>query len=180
MGVDVFFVLSGYLITGLLIHEHVRSGRIDLRQFWLRRARRLFPALFVMLAVVAVWIGMTAGPFELPMRREDLLWTVFYGSNWHLILSRQDYFAQLASASPLRHTWSLAVEEQFYVAWPLVVAAALWLARKRPNTLALVCITGIVGQPWPSVAPMAPIRLAPTMGRTHGYTNCSWARCWRS
>jgi peptidoglycan/LPS O-acetylase OafA/YrhL len=145
LGVDVFFVLSGYLITSLLIHEHGRSGRIDLPQFWLRRARRLFPALIVMMVVVGLWISMTAGPFELAMRREDMIWTAFYGSNWHLILSRQDYFEALAGASPLRHTWSLAVEEQFYLAWPLVVAAAMWLGRKRPNALAVVCLAGIVG-----------------------------------
>jgi peptidoglycan/LPS O-acetylase OafA/YrhL len=143
LGVDVFFVLSGYLITSLLLSEHARTGRIALREFWLRRARRLLPALFLMLIVVAIWISFNASPFELPMRREDLFWTLFYGSNWHFILSGQDYFAQYASASPLRHTWSLAIEEQFYLVWPVLVACALWIGRKRPAVLAGVCAVGI-------------------------------------
>ena len=144
LGVDVFFVLSGYLITSLLLAEHSRTGRIALRDFWLRRARRLLPALFVLLIAVAIWIGLTASPFELPMRRDDLLWTLFYGSNWHFIASGQDYFAQYASASPLRHTWSLAIEEQFYVIWPVLVAGTLWISRKRPVILAAVCVVGVV------------------------------------
>ena len=143
IGVDVFFVLSGYLITSLLLAEHSRTGRIDLPQFWLRRARRLLPALFVMLAVVALWISLNTAPFEMSMRREDLLWTLFYGSNWHFILSGQDYFAQFSSASPLRHTWSLAIEEQFYLLWPIIVGAVLWLGRKRPAVLAGTCVVGI-------------------------------------
>jgi peptidoglycan/LPS O-acetylase OafA/YrhL len=143
LGVDVFFVLSGYLITSLLLVEHARTGRIALRQFWLRRARRLLPALFLMLIAVSIWIGFYAARFELPTRRDDLLWTLFYGSNWHLIQSGQDYFAQFASVSPLRHTWSLAIEEQFYIVWPLLVSGALWIVRRRPAVLAAVCVVGI-------------------------------------
>lgn len=151
LGVDVFFVLSGYLITSLLLAEHAASGGISLLEFWLRRARRLLPALFVMLTVVAVGIGLTASPFEMPLRREDLIWTIFYGSNWHFVQSGQDYFAQYGSVSPLRHTWSLAIEEQFYVVWPLLVTAALWFGRGRPFVLAILCIAGIAV----SVAAMA-------------------------
>jgi peptidoglycan/LPS O-acetylase OafA/YrhL/lysophospholipase L1-like esterase len=144
IGVDVFFVLSGYLITSLLLAEHARRGRIDLRAFWFRRARRLLPALLVMVAVVAVWIYLTASPYEMETRRADLLWTVFYASNWHFIASGQDYFAQFMSASPVRHTWSLAIEEQFYLAWPLLVAGALWVGRRRPGAVAVLSIVGIV------------------------------------
>lgn len=143
LGVDMFFVLSGYLITSLLLSEHARTGRIALREFWLRRARRLLPALFLMLIAVSIWIGLYAARFELPMRRGDLFWTLFYGSNWHLIESGQDYFAQFASVSPLRHTWSLAIEEQFYIVWPLLVSGALWIVRRRPAVLAAVCVVGI-------------------------------------
>ena len=143
LGVDVFFVLSGYLITSLLLAEYARSSRIALREFWLRRARRLLPALFVMLIVVAIWIWLNAAPFEMSMRREDLFWTLFYGSNWHFIATGQDYFAQFTSASPLRHTWSLAIEEQFYIVWPILVAGALWIGRKRPVVLAAICVVGI-------------------------------------
>jgi peptidoglycan/LPS O-acetylase OafA/YrhL len=145
LGVDLFFVLSGYLITGLLLDEHARTGHIDLRAFWLRRARRLLPALFVVLAAVAVWTAANASPFELGVRRADFLWTLFYGSNWHFIASGQDYFAQFATASPVLHTWSLAIEEQFYLAWPLVVLAGLWLAKGRPASIAIVCVVGILG-----------------------------------
>ena len=144
LGVDVFFVLSGYLITSLLLGEHARSSRIDLITFWFRRARRLFPALLVMLVGVSVWIALTASPFEMPMRRDDLFWTLFYGSNWHFIASGQDYFAQYASASPLRHTWSLAIEEQFYLFWPLAVGGALWIGRGRTRVLTAVCVVGII------------------------------------
>jgi peptidoglycan/LPS O-acetylase OafA/YrhL len=151
LGVDVFFVLSGYLITSLLLSEHARTGAIDLVAFWYRRARRLLPALFLMLIVVAVWIGASSPAFELEMRREDILWTLFYGANWHYIATGQDYFAQFASASPLRHTWSLAIEEQFYLAWPLIVGTALWLGRRRPAVVGAICVAGIAV----SVAAMA-------------------------
>ena len=143
LGVDVFFVLSGYLITSLLLSEHARTGAIDLVAFWYRRARRLLPALFLMLIVVSIWIGISSPAFELEMRREDILWTLFYGANWHYIATGQDYFAQFASASPLRHTWSLAIEEQFYVAWPLIVGTALWLGRRRPAVVGAICVAGI-------------------------------------
>ena len=143
LGVDVFFVLSGYLITSLLLSEHARTGAIDFVAFWVRRARRLLPALFLMLIVVAIWIGASTPAFELEMRREDILWTLFYGANWHFIATGQDYFAQFATASPLRHTWSLAIEEQFYLAWPLIVGTALWLGRRRPAVVGAICVAGI-------------------------------------
>lgn len=145
LGVDLFFVLSGYLITGLLLDEHSATGRIDILAFWLRRARRLLPALFFMLAAVAVWISANASPFELGLRRADLLWTLFYGSNWHLIASGQDYFAQFVTASPVQHTWSLAIEEQFYVAWPLLIGLGLWLGRRGAMAISAMCVSGIVG-----------------------------------
>jgi len=151
LGVDVFFVLSGYLITSLLLLEYDARGRIDLVRFWIRRARRLLPALLLVLLVVALWVNGTAAPFELSQRRQDLFWALFYGSNWHLISSAQDYFAGVASASMLRHTWSLAIEEQFYLLWPLIVFGALRLARRRERVVALVCGVGIGA----SVAAMA-------------------------
>ena len=174
IGVDVFFVLSGYLITSLLLAEHARTGGIALAAFWFRRARRLLPALFAMLIVVAIWVGLSASPFEMPMRREDLFWTLFYGSNWHFVQSGQDYFAQYGSASPLRHTWSLAIEEQFYLLWPLMVVGALWIGRRRPVILAWACVVGIAS----SVAAMAIlsirwIRPAPTTEPTPARTNFS-------
>ena len=130
LGVDLFFVLSGFLITGLLLDEHRRSGTVSLRSFWNRRARRLLPALAALLLAVLVvtsLIGDVAQRHDLP---GGLLSAVFYVSNWNLIAHHQSYFDQFSSLSPLRHLWSLAIEEQFYVIWPLVVIACLSRSRK--------------------------------------------------
>ncbi len=119
LGVEVFFVISGYLITLLLIAEHERTGAIDLGQFWLRRFRRLLPALFVMMLLLAVWVSL----FErdtLGKLRGDVIAGVLYGSNWYQIFIGAGYSAG-SDFAPLRHLWSLAVEEQFYVVWPLVM-----------------------------------------------------------
>jgi len=136
LGVDIFFVLSGYLITSLLLKEHAVSGRIRLPTFWARRAKRLFPALGLAVLVIALCIRQFDPLQDWPMLRQDLLWTVFYGANWHQIATDQNYFAQWATASPLRHMWSLAIEEQFYIAWPL----ALLLLARRSLTVRLVAI----------------------------------------
>ncbi len=141
LGVDAFFVLSGYLITSLLLAEHHRNGRIALGEFWSRRARRLLPAAAVMVVVVVV-AARALGTAGL---RGDVLATLGYAANWHLVFSHQSYFDLFAAPSPLRHTWSLAVEEQFYVIWPLVVAAVLAIPRAGRAVLTTVCIVGIAG-----------------------------------
>jgi peptidoglycan/LPS O-acetylase OafA/YrhL len=130
LGVDVFFVLSGYLITGLLIGEYAQRGRIDLLGFWLRRLRRLAPALLLVLLAVTAWIWWATPPDAYPNRRSDVFWTVGYLANWHLIATSDTYFAAYTTASPLRHAWSLAVEEQFYLVWPAIVFALLWAGRR--------------------------------------------------
>lgn len=124
LGVDTFFVLSGYLITSLLLVEWGRHAGTDLGAFWVRRARRLLPALFLMLVVVAIWGAIVLPPDRLGGLRADALWTLFYGANWHFVFSEQSYFELMSAASPLRHTWSLAIEEQFYLLFPLALAAA--------------------------------------------------------
>jgi peptidoglycan/LPS O-acetylase OafA/YrhL len=119
LGVEVFFVISGYLITLLLIAEHERTGSIRLGNFWLRRFRRLLPALFLMMLLLSVWVAL----FErdvLGQLRGDVLAGIFYGSNWYQIWIGAGYSAG-SDFTPLRHLWSLAVEEQFYVVWPLVM-----------------------------------------------------------
>ncbi|MEY2423816.1 MAG: hypothetical protein QOI95_3883 [Acidimicrobiaceae bacterium] len=124
LGVDLFFVLSGFLITGLLLAE-ARSGRIDLVRFWSRRARRLLPALAVVLGAVAVYAVVLARTEELSRIRFDGLATAFYFANWRSVFETQSYWDLFTRPSPLAHTWSLAIEEQFYVVWPLLVAAVV-------------------------------------------------------
>ena len=123
LGVEVFFVISGYLITLLLIGEHERKGRISLKRFWLRRARRLLPALLVLLVGAAVYLAFFNREPQ-GQARGDFVGAITYGSNWYQIAVGQGYTASAAFA-PLRHLWSLAVEEQFYLLWPLVMAVVL-------------------------------------------------------
>lgn len=143
LGVDAFFVLSGYLITSLLLVEHGAKRRIDLAAFWARRARRLLPALLILLLAISAWAAIGVAPTRLGLLRGDSLATLFYSANWHLVLSGQSYFDFFMAPSPLRHTWSLAIEEQFYLVWPLVVAAALVVGRRRRWVLAALSLAGI-------------------------------------
>jgi len=145
LGVDTFFVLSGYLITSLLVTEWGRTRTLDLVAFWARRAKRLLPALFVVLLAVGIWANLAVNPIELGSIRGDMLWTLFYGANWHFIATGQSYFDLFAEASPLRHAWSLAIEEQFYLFWPLITFGAMKLGRGRTRVLTGVCVVGIVG-----------------------------------
>ncbi|MFT3851677.1 MAG: acyltransferase family protein [Ilumatobacteraceae bacterium] len=136
-GVEVFFVVSGFLITSLLLDERERHGRLDLRQFWIRRARRLLPALVVMLVAVATWTWMFGSAEQQSTLRRDLPWGLGYLANWGQIVGKVPYYA---STDPplLRHLWSLAVEEQWYLLWPLAFAgmAALgWTSLRRARVL---------------------------------------------
>jgi peptidoglycan/LPS O-acetylase OafA/YrhL len=131
LGVDLFFVLSGFLITSLLLAETARTGRISLSAFWARRARRLLPALAGVLIGVAAYAWLFAQPAELARIRADGLATVFYVANWRAVFAHLNYFELFAAPSPLAHTWSLAIEEQFYLVWPLVVSGVLWRQRRH-------------------------------------------------
>ncbi|MEN9823114.1 MAG: hypothetical protein RLZ04_1540 [Actinomycetota bacterium] len=133
LGVEVFFVISGYLITLLLIGEHERNGHVDLRQFWMRRFRRLLPALFVMMAAVMVYVTAFF-PAARGQSRGDFLGGALYVSNWYQIFVGQGYAAGEAFV-PLRHLWSLAVEEQFYLLWPLVMVVILARAGRSGRRL---------------------------------------------
>jgi peptidoglycan/LPS O-acetylase OafA/YrhL len=124
LGVDVFFVLSGFLITALLVAERDRNGHIGLGAFYLRRARRLLPALVLVLLFVGLIWGLLLST-KTPTLRGDVLATLGYVANWRFAFSGQGYFASFNAPSPLLHTWSLAVEEQFYLLWPLAVIALM-------------------------------------------------------
>jgi peptidoglycan/LPS O-acetylase OafA/YrhL len=142
LGVDLFFVLSGFLITTLLMREHARTGRIALSQFWLRRARRLLPALFLVIAAIAVAAAWSS-PFGREQLRWDILSALFYVTNWRFIIEGQSYFQEFVAPSPVLHLWSLAIEEQFYVIWPLLALGGLVLLRWRPGGLAIAGILTI-------------------------------------
>ncbi|MEY9894184.1 peptidoglycan/LPS O-acetylase OafA/YrhL [Catenulispora sp. MAP5-51] len=124
LGVDVFFVLSGYLITGLLAREYLATGAVALRRFYHRRARRLLPALFVVLAGVCAYVVLRL-PGEAAGLRSDATASVFYVTNWWFVAKGQSYFGGTGRPSLLLHLWSLAVEEQFYVVWPVFLLVAL-------------------------------------------------------
>ena len=143
LGVDVFFVLSGFLITSLLIEEWGRTGAVGLGGFWVRRARRLLPGLLVLVAGAAVYAWLIASPEALAGIRHDVFATLAYFANWHFIASQASYFARTGDPSPLAHTWSLAIEEQFYVVWPLLVLAVL-RGRRPLGRLALLAAAGLV------------------------------------
>ena len=134
LGVDVFFTLSGYLITTLLLLEHDSTSHIDLRGFWIRRARRLLPALFAVTAAVIIYALVWADPIELNTLRGDAIASLLYVANWRFIFSHQSYFEQFAAPSPLRHTWSLAIEEQWYLFWPIVVSVGYRLTKAKDRT----------------------------------------------
>ncbi|MGI8755491.1 MAG: acyltransferase family protein, partial [Acidimicrobiales bacterium] len=127
LGVDLFFVLSGFLITSLLLVEFANEGRVDLLAFWGRRFRRLVPALLVVLVGVALYAVLFARRVDLGQIRRDGLATLLYVANWGSILRGVSYWDISLAPSPLQHTWSLAIEEQFYLFWPLIVWA---LARR--------------------------------------------------
>ncbi len=147
LGVEAFFVLSGYLITSLLVAEWLKDGTIHLGNFWGRRARRLLPALFALVIVCAVYESVVGVAHAVPDFGADGLSTLLYVGNWHQIWTGNGYFAQAALVSPLQHTWSLAIEEQFYLVWPLAVLAVLTYRRSpgsKTNRLnGLLAVTSI-------------------------------------
>lgn len=146
LGVDVFFVISGYLITSLLLAEWAARGRVDLMAFWLGRARRLLPAAFLVIAA-SLAFAVVFLPGEVAGLRGDALASFGYVTNWYLIFEHESYFEAVGRPSLLRHLWSLAVEEQFYLLWPPLLAAgfgmgALFYRRRR---LLVAVLAGAAG-----------------------------------
>jgi peptidoglycan/LPS O-acetylase OafA/YrhL len=131
LGVDLFFVLSGFLITSLMLVEHANARRVDLPAFWGRRARRLLPASWTYIAVVTVADSWAATDSQLATLRKEALGAFFYVENWVQARGNLDYWDRFTRPSLFRHFWSLAIEEQFYILWPLAVGGLIWLTRRR-------------------------------------------------
>ena len=145
LGVDLFFVISGYVITRLLLDSIERSGGLDLRAFYLARIRRLLPALAFMLVTTAIAVGIWA-PDTIKRFLIDTPFALTGSMNWWLVGRHLDYFEAIGRPPLLQHTWSLAVEAQFYLLWPLILLLILrFFGKKRISIAALViaCFSGI-------------------------------------
>jgi peptidoglycan/LPS O-acetylase OafA/YrhL len=147
VGVDVFFVISGFLITGHLLRELVTTGRIGLAGFWARRAKRLLPGAFLTIVATGTAVLLWVPSALWGQYGRELIASTVYVQNWQLAADSVDYLAQGNQASPFQHFWSLSVEEQFYIALPLLLLAALWLVRRslRRGTSAVTVVRIVLG-----------------------------------
>src|SRR5215216_5304211 len=143
LGVGMFFTLSGYLITDLLLGQRDAVGHLRLGDFWLRRARRLLPALFLMVAVVVAWVTLFDRS-HLPSLRGYVVAAAVYMSNWWNIVRHASYFSRFGPPPPLDHLWSLAVEEQFYLVWPFLLWLGLRYARGRYRMAGLTLAVAVL------------------------------------
>src|ERR1700742_2608154 len=135
VGVDVFFVISGFLITRLLLGELDRTGTISLRGFYARRAKPLLPLSAVLLATVGLLSMILLSPLRNTEVAGDIISSALYVANWHFAAQSVDYFAQGLEPSPVLHLWSLAIEEQFYLVWPSLMLLATWFWRRRGRSV---------------------------------------------
>ncbi|PZF82251.1 acyltransferase family protein, partial [Jiangella anatolica] len=154
VGVDVFFVISGFLITGLILREVESTGRLRLGRFYARRIRRLLPATAVVLAATAALTMLLLPPLRWPAVAGDIAAAATYVVNWRLAADSVDYLAAGEPPSPVQHFWSLAVEEQFYVLWPVLILALVWWHRRRRGTPSLrrTLLAGLAVVAVPSLA----------------------------
>ncbi|MFM8973657.1 MAG: acyltransferase family protein [Actinomycetota bacterium] len=159
LGVDVFFVLSGFLITGILLVTRDRTGRTVSTIFWVRRARRLLPALLVMLAFCAAWGAFAAPRWELTSLRNQSFATLLYVQNWYRMFGDP-------GRAPLSHTWSLSIEEQWYLVWPFLLGGVLMATRHRRAATLTVLGAGVAA----SAAAMAWYFAAHGWSRAYGST----------
>jgi peptidoglycan/LPS O-acetylase OafA/YrhL len=129
VGVDVFFVISGFLITSLLVREIARDGRLDFGAFYLKRMRRLLPMAALVLAATAVLVPLLLPASAWKDVSLEVVASALYVENWRLAIQAVDYLAAEDAPSPVQHYWSLSIEEQFYLFWPALLVATAWLAR---------------------------------------------------
>jgi peptidoglycan/LPS O-acetylase OafA/YrhL len=144
LGVDVFFVVSGFLISRLVLAEIVRTQSLGLGHFWARRARRLLPALATMTLVVVIAVAIKFSDVELHDIRAQVLGTLFYCANWVMIYAKGSYFTSVGRPSPFLHMWTLAVEEQFYLVLPLVFFAGRRVIARHPVRTSIVALLGAI------------------------------------
>lgn len=142
LGVGIFLTLSGYLITDQLMMQWHSTSTINLKDFWLRRLRRLAPAVFFMLGIVYLWLVLFDRP-RLGTFQNELLSVIFYFNNWWLIFHKVSYFDSFGLLSPIRHLWSLAVEEQFYLFWPIILIILLHFMQKRRSLIYVILIGAV-------------------------------------
>ncbi|HSB87299.1 MAG TPA: acyltransferase, partial [Ilumatobacteraceae bacterium] len=140
LGVDLFFALSGFLITSLLLAEIDATGRVGLLAFWGRRLRRLLPAVLLLLVGVTIITTVFATVPERAATLNDGPWAQAYVANWHAIAGHSDYWGSFELPRMFGHLWSLAIEEQFYLVWPVVLALIAWRARSVHRTVVSVCV----------------------------------------
>ncbi|RUT45599.1 acetyltransferase [Paenibacillus anaericanus] len=140
LGVGIFFVISGYLITDQIINYWEQHRRFNLLDFWIRRARRLLPAMIGMLLFVALWL-LVVDPSRLHTLQGDFISSLFYVNNWWLIFHKVSYFESFGPPSPIGHLWSLAIEEQFYILWPLLLLIGLKFAPRRGKLIGLILVS---------------------------------------
>lgn len=144
VGVDIFFVISGYLITGILLREAIGKGRISFRQFYIRRIKRILPAAALVLSVTATAAYVVFYAGRASSIASDALWALLFSANWRFAIQGTDYMNSGSSVSPIQHYWSLGVEEQFYILWPWIILGALYVARRlRANPRATVAILAL-------------------------------------
>jgi peptidoglycan/LPS O-acetylase OafA/YrhL len=148
VGVDVFFVLSGFLITGLLLSQAARDGRVRLGDFYVRRARRILPAAVLTLVATDIAAHQLLNFVRAREAVHDSLWAAFFAANVHFADVGSDYFAQAQPPSPVQHFWTLAVEEQFYLVWPFLLALALLVSALRRRLLWIVAAAGVASFAW--------------------------------
>ncbi len=182
VGVDVFFVVSGFLITGLLLRDAERYGRVRLREFYVRRARRILPAALVVLSACAVATLLFVPRVEWRPFLQQILSSSLYVQNWHLARDSQIPSRADLESTPVQHFWSLSVEEQFYLVWPLLIILALWLAMRLGRRRVVAHRGGARGRDRGLVrARRDPDRRRTTTSRTsrrsRGPGSSAWAAC---
>ncbi|MEG7280958.1 acyltransferase family protein [Bacillus sp. 0909A] len=142
IGVDIFFVLSGYLITSIILPAHGNDISLDFRDFWVRRMRRLLPAAYFMIISAVIWV-VVCNRELLHTVRGDAISSLFYMSNWWFIFHKLSYFDSFGSPSPLKNLWSLAIEEQFYMVWPMFLVAGMYIFKNRAKLAAAVSLLAL-------------------------------------